>query len=318
MSVGANIRRRRAELRMSQQELADAMGYKSRSTIAKIESEENDVSQKKLQRFAQVLDTTVEDLFFGYRAAAITPTPESPVFDKTRSKNVAIILAGGKTGKNLQSIPTQFINVQGKPIFMYSMEVYQQHQSIDEIYVVCVRGWEQIVKDCAAQYNITKLRGIVLGGQSAVKSLRIAIDHIRKTHGPDDIILIQEATRPKVTTEMVSTLLLACEEKGTATFCHAMKDYVQFHVGASGTNYVDRNSLVALQSPEAHRLSLLCRLYDQALRQNHPLTESCCTMLLYHMGYDIHFIDSDINNIKLIRKADIAAFQALIQAGFSY
>ena len=40
MSVGANIRKRRFELKMSQQELADAMGYKTRSTIAKIESGE--------------------------------------------------------------------------------------------------------------------------------------------------------------------------------------------------------------------------------------------------------------------------------------
>ena len=53
VSVGANIKQRRYELRMSQQELADAMGYKTRSTIAKIESGENDVSQKKLQKFVR-------------------------------------------------------------------------------------------------------------------------------------------------------------------------------------------------------------------------------------------------------------------------
>ena len=52
MSLGDNIKKRRYELKMSQQELADAMGYKTRSTIAKIESGENDVSQKKLQKFS--------------------------------------------------------------------------------------------------------------------------------------------------------------------------------------------------------------------------------------------------------------------------
>ena len=76
--------------------------------------------------------------------------------------------------------------------------------------------------------------------------------------------------------------------------------------------YVDRNTLVAVQSPEAHRLSLLCELFQRAQRQKHILTESCCTMLLYHMGYDIHFIESNVNNIKLIREADIAVFQALV------
>ena len=54
MSLGTNIRKRRYELNLSQQDLADAMGYKSRSTIAKIESGENDVTQSKLRRFAQV------------------------------------------------------------------------------------------------------------------------------------------------------------------------------------------------------------------------------------------------------------------------
>ena len=310
MSVGANIRRRRAELRMSQQELADAMGYKTRSTIAKIESGENDVSQKKLQRFAQVLDTTVEALISGYM------TPDAGLVyqtsDKIRNRNVAVILAGGKAGKNTQSIPTQFINVKGKPILMYSVDAYQTHQSVDEIYIVCARGWERIVEDCARQYGITKLRGVIPEGNSGVKSLKNAVDYLRRTHAPDDVILIQEATRPMVTAETISRLLYACAQNGSATICHAMNDYVQFHINDDKAEYVDRNALVALQSPEAHTLSLLCELFDRAQQRKHMLTESCCTMLLYHMGYDIHFIESRINNIKLIRDADITAFQLLV------
>lgn len=298
---------------MSQQELADAMDYKTRSTIAKIESGENDVSQKKLQRFAQALDTTVEALILGYMTPSDTvPASVSRAGDRMRSKNIAVILAGGKAGKNMQSIPTQFINVRGKPILMYSMDVYQKHQSVDEIYVVCVKGWERIVEDCARQYGITKLRGVVPEGNSGVKSLKNAVEHIKRTHAPDDVVLIQEATRPMVTAETISRLLYACAEKGSATICHAMNDYVQFQVYDGNAEYVDRNSLVALQSPEAHTLSLLCELFDKAQQKKHMLTESCCTMLLYHMGYDIHFIESRINNIKLIRDADISAFQALV------
>ena len=62
MAVGINIKKRRIELGLSQQELADALGYKTRSTIAKIESGENDVSQSKLRKFAAVLHTTPEAL----------------------------------------------------------------------------------------------------------------------------------------------------------------------------------------------------------------------------------------------------------------
>ena len=53
-----NIRNRREELGMSQQDLADLLGYKSRSTIAKIESGDNDIPQSKVMAFAEALQTT--------------------------------------------------------------------------------------------------------------------------------------------------------------------------------------------------------------------------------------------------------------------
>lgn len=58
MIVGNKIRERREELGMAQDELASQMGYKSRSTIAKIEKGVNDVTQTNLLKFAEVLNTT--------------------------------------------------------------------------------------------------------------------------------------------------------------------------------------------------------------------------------------------------------------------
>lgn len=53
-----NIKNRRIELGMSQEELADKMGYTSRSSIAKIEAGINDIPQSKIQAFAKALNTT--------------------------------------------------------------------------------------------------------------------------------------------------------------------------------------------------------------------------------------------------------------------
>ena len=59
MSIGEMIRRRRTQLCWSQQELADRMGYKSKSTINKIELGVNDVNQETTQKFADVLGVDV-------------------------------------------------------------------------------------------------------------------------------------------------------------------------------------------------------------------------------------------------------------------
>lgn len=159
MSIGTNIKRRRYELRMSQKELADAMGYKTHSTIAKIETGENDVSQKKLQRFAEVLDTTPEALISGsftdfsvesdFKRSEANDSimiPDLQMDEIRTTKNVAIILAGGKSRRNNQNIPSQFINIHGKPMLVYCMDAYQAHPSIDDIYIVCLKGRRILLK----------------------------------------------------------------------------------------------------------------------------------------------------------------------------
>lgn len=313
MSVGANIRKRRFELKMSQQELAEAMGYKTRSTIAKIESGENDVSQRKLQRFAAVLDTTVEALVAGSASVEEETVSLARVDDGQQHRNAVIILAGGKSGRNKQNIPNQFINIHDKPMLVYCLEAYQAHPAIDDIYIVCLKGWEDIVRAYARQYRITKLRGLIPGGASGIASLKNGIDCIRGRYKPEDTIIIQEATRPLVNTETISKLLQACSEKGSATVCHIMNDYVQFSTAAPRPHYIDRNAVVALQSPEAHRLSLLMEVFEKAKTQQHPLAESCCAMLMYNLGYDINFIEGGFNNIKIVREEDLAMFSALVK-----
>jgi transcriptional regulator with XRE-family HTH domain len=62
MKLYDNIKKRRQELEMSQDELAKLLGYKSRSTIAKIESGENDLTQTKIADFARALRTTPGEL----------------------------------------------------------------------------------------------------------------------------------------------------------------------------------------------------------------------------------------------------------------
>ena len=312
MSVGANIKKRRFELRMSQQDLADAMGYSTRSTIAKIESGENDVSQKKLQKFADALDTTVEALISGYAAPSPVPTVEE-IGPDHRSRGAVIILAGGKVGQNRQNVPTQFVNVHGKPILVYCMDAYQSHPSVNDIYVVCPKGWESIVRAYAEQYGITKLRGLIPAGNSGVSSLKNALDHIRGQYAVGDTILIQEATRPQVRPETISRLLQACATHGSATAGYSLKEFVQFSTAGGKAQYLDRNSIIALQSPEAHKMSLLNEIFLKAEQQQHPLTESCLTMLMHELGYTTRFVESSIDNPKLAREEDIAAFAALVR-----
>lgn len=58
-TVGERIKKRRKELNLTQEELAKKLGYKSFTTINKIESNINDITTEKVKEFAKVLNTSV-------------------------------------------------------------------------------------------------------------------------------------------------------------------------------------------------------------------------------------------------------------------
>lgn len=72
-SIGDKIRARRLELHMTQEELAEKLGYKSKSTINKIELGVNDIVQSKVVEFARALDTTTSYLM-SWDEPSPTPT----------------------------------------------------------------------------------------------------------------------------------------------------------------------------------------------------------------------------------------------------
>lgn len=60
MTIGDRIRRKRIELGMSQEELADKLGFKSRSSVNKIEKDARNLTQSRIKAIADVLQTTPE------------------------------------------------------------------------------------------------------------------------------------------------------------------------------------------------------------------------------------------------------------------
>ena len=62
MAIGERIKARREELGMTQQQLADRLGYKSKASINKIEIGKNGIAQKKIVDFANALQTSIEYL----------------------------------------------------------------------------------------------------------------------------------------------------------------------------------------------------------------------------------------------------------------
>ena len=105
--------------------------------------------------------------------------------------NIAMLIAGGKGVRMNQDIPKQFLNIKDKPVIIYTLQAFQQHPEIDEIAVVCIDGWQTILQAYANQFNITKLKWIVTGGENGQESIKNGVMELQKHYKEDDIVLMQ-------------------------------------------------------------------------------------------------------------------------------
>ena len=96
MTLYDRIRTRREQLNMSQEELAKRLGYKSRSTIAKIESGENDITQSKIVAFAKALGVKPGYLM-GWEDAPASPSLSLTQQEETHIKKYRQLDADGKS-----------------------------------------------------------------------------------------------------------------------------------------------------------------------------------------------------------------------------
>ena len=80
--------------------------------------------------------------------------------------NIALLTAAGNGTRMHQDIPKQFIHVDNKPVIIYTMEAFQKHPSIDAIVVVTLDSWSEVIWAYAKQFNITKLKWVVAGGET--------------------------------------------------------------------------------------------------------------------------------------------------------
>ena len=324
MTVGENIRKRRLELGLSQQNLADALGFKTRSSITKVEKNISKLSHEKLISLANTLQTSVSTLLSSepvdenndFRGQVLS---ESEIRDiellaGKKKRCAAIILAGGRYRVNKHNIPYQFVSVKDKPIIIYTMEAYQRHPLVNEIYVVCLDGWEDFLPAYAEKYSISKFKGIIPAGEKGIQSVKNAVEWLSTSYVASDILILQESTRPLIDSETISNAIRCCKKYGSAvTFTH-LEDTNPFLLGKDGKSVtpVDAYSLITLQSPEVYTLGVLKIAFIEASSINHPLTETICSVFLHNLGRELTFCEGNHNNIRIVYEEDIRLFEALV------
>lgn len=225
---------------------------------------------------------------------------------------IALIIAGGKGNRMHQDIPKQFLTVNEKPVIAYTMEAFENHPEIDSIAVVCLKGWERILRAYAKQFNISKLHYVVTGGKNGQDSIRNGLFELEKNFDKEDIVLIHDAIRPMVSGEIISDCIIKTKLYGSAIASIPCAEAIlQTEDGVSSSGSYPRNLLRRAQTPQGFMLGRICDIHRRALEAGITNSVASCTLLI-EMGEQVHFSAGSDKNIKLTSIEDFDIFKSLL------
>ena len=229
--------------------------------------------------------------------------------------NIALIIAGGQGQRMGQDIPKQFLNVYDKPVIIYTLESFQRHPEISGIAVVCLNGWDEILRAYARQFNIDKLQWIVPSGETAQESIRNGVFALRDICGPEDTVVIHDGIRPMVEDFVLTDVLVKCREHGNAVTSLPYNEQIFVSEdGMSTTSYIPRDTLRRVSTPQAYRYKKLLWAYEKAFSERIGIQASTyANTLMTDLGERLYFAVGSEKNLKLTTKDDFELFKTYIK-----
>ena len=219
--------------------------------------------------------------------------------------NVAIIIAGGVGSRMNMDIPKQFIHIYGKPVIIYTLEGFQRHPEIDAIEVVCLAGWEETLKEYAAQS----------GGTTGQESIRNGVYNLVGELNADDIAIIHDGIRPMVDSSVLSDCLRVCRLHGNGVTSTPYTEQIfRIQDAFSTREYIPRETLRKVATPQAYKYDLLLKAYRRAFEEQVGIFGSAYTnTMMVDLGETLYFAAGSDKNIKLTSKDDLELFKAYLR-----
>lgn len=232
--------------------------------------------------------------------------------------NIALILSGGTGSRLGGDIPKQYIEVGGKPVIAYCLEIFQAHPDIDAVRVVAAGDWHGLIR----QWGGSKLQGFSLPGRTRQLSVWNGLQDIRRdvaarqgeadvVYG-DVVVLIHDAARPLVSGETISACLEGCVAHDGVMPALPVKDTVYYGVDGRIESLLERSKVIAGQAPEAFRLEPYYEA-NRVLLPEEILRINGSTEPAILAGLDVQYIAGDEWNFKITTQADLDRFREIMK-----
>lgn len=233
-------------------------------------------------------------------------------------KRVVAVIPSAGVGQRLGKVKKNLIELAGRPVLAHTLGAFEECRLASSVVVAAAPGDEErIRKEVIEEFSIKKVRAVIPGGAQRQDSVHCALKWIKDSGEDFDLIVVHDGARPLVTPGLIDETIEAATETGAAIAAVRPKDTIKEVQGSLVKRTLPRDSLIAVQTPQAFGAELLIKAYGAAQAAGFRGTD--CSSLVESFGANsggvsITVVPGSYENIKITTAEDLPVAEAILKA----
>lgn len=219
-------------------------------------------------------------------------------------KEYALIVAGGKGTRIKSALPKQFIEINGKPILLHTLEAFYRYSEKISVVLVLPEDdfglWEKICK----KFNFNKPLLLQKGGETRFQSVRNGLDQMTG----EGLVAIHDGVRPLISEDIIGASFRLAAIHQCAVAAVRLKESIRM-TDQDNTKAVDRSRFRMIQTPQTFNLQLIKKAY--LMKEDPSLTDDAS--VAERAGHLISLFEGSYENIKVTTAEDLVIAESLIK-----
>ncbi|MDO4789639.1 MAG: 2-C-methyl-D-erythritol 4-phosphate cytidylyltransferase [Porphyromonas sp.] len=225
---------------------------------------------------------------------------------------IAIIVAGGSGQRMQNSLPKQFIEINGLPVIFHTIRAFHTYDSAIDIVVVIPQAYRDTFLSLKDKYHFDTPVTLVDGGATRTESVMSGLEAVKEKE--NSVVAIHDGVRPNISSNLLEKLFTTVEQKDNSSVIPVVESTNSLRqiTSESGESLpIDRSTIVEVQTPQLFRLGQIKRAYDEALKSDLSFTDDASIFQWYYKKSPV-LIEGDRENIKITRPIDIELVSKLL------
>lgn len=222
-----------------------------------------------------------------------------------QSQEYAIIVAGGKGTRIKSALPKQFLELNGLPILIHTINAFQRYSKDITIILVLPEDDFKTWQSLCIKHNFTTSLILQKGGDTRFQSVKNGLERI----DGDGLVAIHDGVRPLVSEDIIGASFRLAAVHKSAVAAVRLKESIRI-TDQDNTKAVDRSKYRLIQTPQTFEVGLIKNAYQ--IKDDPSLTDDAS--VAERSGLVISLFEGSYENIKITTPEDLIVAKALLDS----